>query len=360
MDVSFLNKLNESDIEKLKMLFSIMPGNSQKEVVTLRVFKNEYLELVKKNLSHSYYKSVKISFGHLLTYFQPHKAMNSFNQKEIEQFLSDLKVTVPKGYRVYYRNLKAAFSKARKWEYVNENHFKNFKLPKEQKLTPAFINSYQLSAISDQIKNQTVKYGVDFAFDTGMRLDEVTNVKWSNIDFTKKTITVGDEEFITKGRAQRFIPMSSKVFNILKEIELQKLNKNKCINLYDYSNGIKKGYVFCKENGFKYSKDYFSKKFKEACRKAKIDKSIHFHSLRHSFASYLVQQGVSLPTIKELLGHTSITTTEVYSHLNTHTLREAIKTLDTSASLSACVKGETGNGNMIPQIITIKNINGGL
>ena len=90
-------------------------------------------------------------------------------------------------------------------------------------------------------------------------------------------------------------------------------------------------FVFCKENGFKYSKDYVSKKFKEACRKANIDKAIHFHSLRHSFASYLVQQGVSLPTIKDLLGHTSITTTEIYSHLDDSSLQEAIKKFDVNA-----------------------------
>ena len=59
-----------------------------------------------------------------------------------------------------------------------------------------------------------------------------------------------------------------------------------------------------------------------------MDKGFHFHSLRHSFASNLAQQGVSLYTIKELLGHSSISTTEIYSHLNMETLREAIMVLD--------------------------------
>ena len=59
-----------------------------------------------------------------------------------------------------------------------------------------------------------------------------------------------------------------------------------------------------------------------------MDKSIHFHSLRHSFASNLAQQGVSLYVIKELLGHSSVSTTEIYSHLNFETLKEAISVLD--------------------------------
>jgi len=107
-------------------------------------------------------------------------------------------------------------------------------------------------------------------------------------------------------------------------------------------------YIFSKSDGKKFTGDYFSRRFKRVCRKAELDKSIHFHSLRHSFASNLVQKGVSLYTVKELLGHASISTTEIYSHLNMDSLREAVEKLDTSAvrqnspyaSLSAGVKSE--------------------
>ena len=258
--------------------------------------------------------------------------------------MGHLKVNVPKGYRIYYRNLKAAFTKAQAWEYITVNHFKNFKLPKSQELAPAFVNSIQLSAISDKIKKQAVKDITAFAFNTGMRLDEVINLKWSNIDYANRTITVGDDGFTTKGRKQRFIPMTNDVYELLAKREKSKVNElaslpiihsinNKCEGKRDASLPLSmtNAFVFCKENGFKYSKDYVSKKFKEACRKANIDKAIHFHSLRHSFASYLVQQGVSLPTIKDLLGHTSITTTEIYSHLDVSSLQEAIKKFDVNA-----------------------------
>ncbi|NCS90569.1 MAG: tyrosine-type recombinase/integrase [Ignavibacteria bacterium] len=87
-------------------------------------------------------------------------------------------------------------------------------------------------------------------------------------------------------------------------------------------------YVFAKSNGEPFTGDYFSKRFKRACKSAGIDKSIHFHSLRHSFASNFAQKGINLYTIKELLGHSSITTTEIYSHLNMDSLKEAIETLN--------------------------------
>ncbi len=67
---------------------------------------------------------------------------------------------------------------------------------------------------------------------------------------------------------------------------------------------------------------------------ADIDGAIHFHSLRHSFASNLAQKGVSLYVIKELLGHSSITTTEIYSHLNMDSLREAVGKLDDRSQIS--------------------------
>jgi integrase/recombinase XerD len=90
--------------------------------------------------------------------------------------------------------------------------------------------------------------------------------------------------------------------------------------------------VFCKKDGSKYCGNYVSRKFKNACIAAEMNEAIHFHSLRHSFASNLVQKGVPLYTIKELLGHSSISTTEIYSHLNMDSLREAIKKFDETPS----------------------------
>lgn len=90
--------------------------------------------------------------------------------------------------------------------------------------------------------------------------------------------------------------------------------------------------MFCKVSGERYTGDHISQSFKRACKAAGFDDAIHFHSLRHSFASNLVQKGVPLYTIKELLGHSSISTTEIYSHLNLETLREAIAKFDERSS----------------------------
>ena len=352
-----LNKLSIEEIEKLKWLFSMSNNQQLKEIVTLRVFREEYLNLLKSNRSISYYNSVRLSLDYLVDYFGIHCSIGSIQQKEIEKFFIKLQEKVKtasysnnqsgNGYEVYYRNIKAAFNKAKEWNYIHENYFTKVKLPKRQKLSPVFINCDQLSAICDQIKNETVKDVVVFAFYTGMRLDEIVNLKWKNVDNENHSITVGDETFVTKGRKQRFIPMCEETVRIIENLECRirqnnggqienKKPKTRIVKLVGYAStslSMTKGYVFCKKNGERFSGNYFSRRFKISCKAAGLDKSIHFHSLRHSFASNLAQRGVSIYTIKELPGHSSITTTQIYSHLNMDSLREAVNKLDTGCKL---------------------------
>lgn len=317
-----LKGISSSDLEKLRMLLSIIPGNEQKDSVTLRVFTNEYSNMIKQNRSNAYHVSVCSSFKHLNEFFGSGKSIQSIGLKDVEKFVLYLQRKVKKGFRVYYRTIKAAFNKAKDWGYAKENYFQKVKLPKKQKVNPVFLNSDQLLVICDHLKNETIKDIVVFAFYTGMRLDEIVNLRLKNVDLQNKVITVGDDCFTTKGRNQRFIPISDETLGTI----LSQQKRKKVIP-------INKAYLFCKDNGKRFTGDYISKRFKLACKTAGADPSIHFHSLRHSFASNLVQKGVPLYTIKELLGHSSISTTEIYSHLNMDSLREAISKLDASTSL---------------------------
>ncbi len=314
---NILKQFSIDDIEKLKVLLSIIPSQDQKEVVTLRVFAEEYSSLIKENRSAGYHKSVIVSLKHLTDYFGNQRPIHSLGLKDIEGFVSHLQRKVIKGYRVYVKTLKASFNKAVDWSYVKENYFLKIKLPKKQQVNPAYIDESNLVLICEKVNADIVKDFIVTAFYTGMRLNELVNLAWRNVNLITRIITVGDEEFTTKGRNQRYIPICDEAFTaILNQRENEKIIP------------IGSKYVFSKPSGEKYTGDYFSKAFKKACRAAGIDKSIHFHSLRHSFASNLAQKGVSLYTIKELLGHSSISTTEIYSHLNMDSLKEAIRTFD--------------------------------
>ena len=89
----------------------------------------------------------------------------------------------------------------------------------------------------------------------------------------------------------------------------------------------KSEYVFPNKSNYKFYPDTISKYFKRAVRLAKLSEAIHFHTLRHSFASNLVRKGVSLYIVKELLGHQDISTTQIYAHLDNSALVNAVELL---------------------------------
>jgi len=149
-----------------------------------------------------------------------------------------------------------------------------------------------------------------------MRLGEIINLKWNAVDLTAKTILVcNTEQFTTKSKKERIIPISKKIFDLLNR------RIPKIISIKNDE------YVFPKMKGIKYNEDYVSKSFKKAVRAAQLDDAIHFHTLRHSFASNLVQRGASIYVVKELLGHGDISTTQIYSHLQKENLVNAVNLL---------------------------------
>ncbi|KUG26669.1 hypothetical protein ASZ90_003491 [hydrocarbon metagenome] len=343
---NILNKLSVEDVEKLKILFSLSTktDTNVKDAVTLRVFCDEYKSLIKQTRTKSYYRSVETALNHLTEYFGLQKLISSLSHKDIEQFVTHLQQHVKKGYRVYYRTLKAAFNKAIDWQYVDVNHFVKIKLPKKQKLNPLFITEQELEHVLNKIDVDVVRDVVVFGYYTGLRLSEIVNLKWKNVDLNSNVIIVGDEVFETKGKNQRYVPICDEVRGVLES------RTPSCVlptpRRTSLEKGEKKSYVFCKENGERYTGDYFSKRFKKACRDAGLNEAYHFHSLRHSFASNLAQRGVSIYVIKDLLGHSSISTTEIYSHLNVDSLREAVGKLNKPPLRLLLNKGEKSSSRL--------------
>ena len=150
-----------------------------------------------------------------------------------------------------------------------------------------------------------------------MRLGELLNMRSSWIDFTQNIIiTKNSTTFTTKSKKERIIPIHPKGLSIL-----LKLNKTQPLDpSEDY-------FIFSHNQNIKFNEDFISKQFKKAVRAAKLNDQIHLHTLRHSFASNLVQKGASLYVVKELLGHEDIKTTQIYSHLTQSSLSNAVSLL---------------------------------
>jgi len=282
--------------------------------IRLKTFYKEYLQHLELSKSKPYLKSVKLSFTQFIS-FAGDIPLNQITIRIIDSFLNTTFKRAEYSAALYYRTLKAAFSTAENWEYIQTNPFKKIKAPKTPNKFPTFITKEELNTIIENTEGKYLQNLFTFAFFTGMRAGEIVNMKWDWIDIKNRSIKISnDNSFTTKSKSDRVIPMNETVINIL---IAQKTNIHHLEN----------DYIFYRILGTKLNEDFVSKQFKKAVRRAKLNDTIHFHTLRHSFASSLVQKAVPLYFIKELLGHSSITTTEIYSHVKKEDLSNAVNLL---------------------------------
>lgn len=314
---------NEKEAEKFLKSFvpslkkrQIQPEELKEKKATIKLssFVDEYKTYVSNTYSAKYLKkAVRPSFMALQKNI-PEMPLQMISTRIIDQFISSASASSKHSASLYYRTLKAAFNKAVVWNYLEVNPFNQIKSPKVPKSFPVFISESELIEILNNTESQLMKDIFTTAFYTGMRLGELLNMKWNWIDFTQNIITIkNSSEFNSKNKRERIIPIHQKVLDILKS----------CFQLGRFPNSL----VFYRYEEIKLNEDFVSKQFKKAVRLAKLNQKIHFHSLRHSFASALVQRGISLYAVKELLGHGNIKTTQIYSHLQNDNLIEAVNLL---------------------------------
>lgn len=310
--VSTSSRSKKDALKFLNEFDKFLDSKIYKKPITLTQFIDEYIKFIGYTYSVKYLQSIVLSFRQLL------KFTNDISLKKIsirlaQEFLSMTYKRTEKGAELYLRTLKAAFNRAVDWGYIEDNPFKKVKLPKSQKTYPLFIKESELDIILKHTSNEELKLLFILAFNTGMRLGELTNLKWENVDLKYETIIVkNDTSFSTKSRKDRIIPMNRKVSELFKK------------KAYSRQLSV---YVFTKSGGIKFNNDYITKNFKKVVRRAKLNDKIHFHTLRHSFASRLVQKGASIYIVKELLGHSDVSTTQIYSHLEQSNLKEVIRLL---------------------------------
>lgn len=203
--------------------------------------------------------------------------------------------------------------------FVGVNPVSKIKKPKIVQKLPVYISELELQKIlqtTTKLDNMDIRDLVRditlFAFYTGFRLSEITSLIWSQVDFSNKTIKLDNQTSKTKSGKIRVVPISNKILDML-EVRYN----NRTTEL-----------VFSHNYSMKNFNDLISKSFKKCVKKLpEINQSIHFHSLRHSFASNLVLKNVNILTVSKLLGHSKIATTLVYSHISDNVLKDAINVL---------------------------------
>lgn len=315
----FVDTLTHQQMQQFYTLMqqvNVTPTFKNKSVFSIKDFKDDYIKYIENTFSQKYKSSVQTTFNHLIKHFGDTFPIPDISIREAESFKVYLLKNSPKGVLVYLRNLKAAFNRAVEWEMIDSNPFLKIRIKKHQQEKPAVLEEDDLNAIVGHIQNQTIQDLILFARNTGTRLNEAVSATWKNIDFHSRIFTVGDNEFTTKNKRQRMIPLRSELMEIL--------NRR-----YNDKNRSQK-YVFNKSNDFRFTGSYISKRFKAAVRKVGLSENIHFHSLRHTFGTELGLRGVPITVIRDLMGHSTVAVTEIYSHTNIDSLKKAIQKLEES------------------------------
>jgi integrase len=236
------------------------------------------------------------------------KNLDLYTLQDVEMFKSRrLETCKPTTVNIEFRTLRAAFNLAIQWELLKENPFSKSQKLKIPEQIPTYLKKEEFQKLIQAVTEPLLKDIFIFAACTGLRLGEILNLKWKDIDFDRKQISiVNSENFNTKTGKCRIIPMN----DLVKELLFKRS--------YHQSN-----FVFHRK-GYPLRVCYISHKFKEYVRLLNLNEAIHFHSLRHTFATWLVQNGVNLYEVQKLLGHSSIKVTEIYSHLVASELHTAV------------------------------------
>ena len=169
-------------------------------------------------------------------------------------------------------------------------------------------STFDLS-LPDQYRNNVI---IEVLYGCGLRVSELVNLKMSNIYADEQVLQI-----IGKGNKERWVPINSHALDML-EMYIHNVRSH-----YDIKSGEEK-FVFINRLGRHLSRNYVFMFLKQAVENAGLNKHVSPHSLRHSFATELVENGADLRAVQEMLGHESLSTTEIYTHLTRDALRNTI------------------------------------
>lgn len=222
--------------------------------------------------------------------------LRSFTTRLLEEWQTKrMEINKPATVNRLLATTKHMFTKAAEWEMVDESVLKRVrtvKLLPENNRRLRFLNKEECQSLVSVCPSY-LKPIVITALNTGMRKEEILSLQWEkHVDLRHGFILLD----VTKNGERRELPINQTLRNALSKVTRR----------------LDSPYVFTDEKGSRF-KD-IKKGFNAACRRAGI-KDFHFHDLRHTFASHLVMVGVDITTIKELLGHKTLTMTLRYAHL---------------------------------------------
>ncbi len=281
----------------------------------LKDFEN-YLKNVRKyslNTINSYISDINIFLEYLHIQKLNYKDVNHEVIRSYLKYLDEKKYKNSSINRIL-SSLNDYYNYLTKCKVTKYNYFEDINRPRKEKRLPNFINYSEymsLLAIVEKEENEFLKARnlllLEILFDTGLRVSEAVNIEINNINKKEQSIKV-----LGKGNKERIVYYGDYAKNYLEDY----LNLRRNINIVD------KDYLFLNKNYTRLTRRGVEYLISDISKKALLRQKISPHTLRHSFATEMLNNGCDIRSVQELLGHKSLSTTGIYTHVTNEVVRQ--------------------------------------
>jgi integrase len=303
------NSKLKNDALRALVEFSESPASGPSSI-SLSEFIIQFCELRSSDLRGTTIQSIYLPAFRSFQSVCGDRPLAAYSLKDVELYKSQrLRSCAPTTVNIEFRSLRAAFACAVKWQLLQDNPFAKSSRVRVPERLPVYFSKDEFNLFLSFVREQHLKDLFLFAALTGLRQGEILSLEWTKIDLERRLIIVANSNgFLTKSGKCRAVPMSDYVFGLLSRRSLAREFSDK---------------VFHRQ-GKELTQSYVEHKFKRYLRQARLNDDLRFHSLRHTFATWLVQSGVGLYEVQKLLGHSDARTTQMYSHLVAGELHAAV------------------------------------
>jgi len=231
-------------------------------------------------------------------------------------YLHDLQIAPPSQARIL-AGIKAFYKYLHYHDIIPSDPSALISTPKLTKKLPDTLEVHEIEAMLDAIdlskkegiRNRAI---IETLYSSGVRVSELVNIKKDHVNYAGGYLRI-----VGKGDKERFAPLGTDALKYIKMYDKEIRNKVKVKSGQD-------AYLFLNRRGSAISRIMIFNIVKDLALKADIKKNISPHTFRHSFATHMVEGGADLRAVQEMLGHESITTTEIYTHMDMEYLKQVI------------------------------------
>lgn len=274
------------------------------------MLKEDFLKKVETELKIS-----KASNHTIRNYLNANESLLNFSKKLPEEItIDDAKLYMAENLTdkssmtiiVFLAALKYAFSNI-----LGKDITAGIKRPKKEKRIPSVLTKEEVSLLISSINNKKSKLMVSLIYALGLRVSELINLKFLDLDLSGKLVHIKQG----KGNRDRIVSLPGDLLGLLQEQIVKQKNNGEI-------------YLFTSFKGHMTVRN-LQKIVANAAKKAGIEKEVHPHTLRHSFATHLLESGTDIRYIQQILGHSSLDTTQIYTHVSTEQIKKIKSPYDT-------------------------------